>query len=66
MGAGHGGEMIAGLGGLVMVLIWLLLVGGWIIGAIVFLVAIWRWMRAHERVADGVQEMVEVLRTRGQ
>lgn len=54
----------AGFGGLVVFLIGLLVFAGGIAGAVIFLVAMWRWMRAHERVAERLGEIAEALRTR--
>jgi hypothetical protein len=40
-------------------LIWLLFVIGAIIGWIVFLVAVWRGMRAHESIAESMRRISE-------
>ena len=40
-------------------LIWLLFAIGAIVGWIIFLVAIWRGMKAHESIADSVRKIAE-------
>jgi len=45
----------------IVVLVWL----ACIVGYVVFLVAVWRGMKAHESIADSLREVVGVLRTRG-
>jgi len=47
------------LAGGIFFLIWLLLMGGMIVGWIVFLIAIWRGMRAHESIAESLRRMAE-------
>jgi hypothetical protein len=51
----------AGMGLLqgVMFLLWLLMTGGMIVGCIVFLVAAWRAMKAHESVAESLRRIAE-------
>ncbi len=39
----------------------ILLLGGATVCTVVFLVAMWRWMRAHEKVAQNLDNLVEVL-----
>lgn len=51
------------VGGLVFILLWFVILAGSAATA-VFLVAMWRWMRAHERVAERLGEIAEVLRSR--
>ena len=40
-------------------LIWLAIVGGMIIGWIIFLVAVWRGMKAHESIARSVERIAD-------
>jgi hypothetical protein len=54
----------AGFGGLIVFLLGLFVFAGGIAGSIVFLVAMWRWMRAHERVAERLGEIAEALQAR--
>jgi biopolymer transport protein ExbB/TolQ len=61
-----GGNMGMGIGGAIFFLFWLFLMLGGLVGWIIFLVAIWRWMRAHERLSDSVGEVVDILRQRGE
>lgn len=46
------------LGGIVFFVIWLLLMLGIIAGWIIFLVAVWRGMKAHESIAESVKTLV--------
>ena len=55
MGGGMGGAA-AGAGALFFV-IWFLLMIGMIVGWIIFLVAIWRAMRAHESIAESMRHV---------
>lgn len=45
--------------GPVSFLIWLLFFIGAIVGWIVFLVAVWRGMKAHESIAESVKKIAE-------
>ena len=51
------------LGG-VFFLIWLLMMGGMIVGYVVALVALWRAMKAHESIAMTAREALDLLRPR--
>jgi hypothetical protein len=44
-------------------LIWLLSVIAIIIGYVVFLVAVWRGMKAHEAIAETLKEITEHLKS---
>jgi uncharacterized membrane protein len=55
------GEMA---GGVVFLLVWLVMMGGVVVGWIIFLVAAWRLMRAHENLAQRVEELADALRSR--
>ena len=46
----------AAVGGLFLI-IWLLMMGGMILGYILFLIALWRGMKAHESVARSLQQI---------
>lgn len=48
------------IGGL-MLLFWLVMMGGMVIGYIIFLVAIWRGMRAHEEIARALNKLLQRL-----
>jgi hypothetical protein len=45
------------MGGIIFFVIWLLLMLGIISGWIIFLVAIWRGMKAHESIAESMKEL---------
>ena len=46
----------AAVGGLFFI-IWLLMMGGMILGFILFLIALWRGMKAHESVARSLKQI---------
>jgi len=52
---------MGGIEGIILVLLWLGFAAGGVIGWVIFLVAVWRTMRAHESIADSVKEAVEIL-----
>ncbi len=54
------GSLAVGLFGL----IWIVFVVGWIVAVVVFLVAAWRAMKAHERLADSAKEALDLLRSK--
>jgi len=43
------------LGGIIFFVIWLILMLGIITGWIIFLIAIWRGMKAHETIAESMK-----------
>ena len=43
--------------GLLFFFFWLLMMGGMVVGYIIFLVAVWRGMRAHEEIARTLKEI---------
>ena len=45
-------------------MIWLLMMGGMIVGYVVALVALWRAMKAHESIAMTAREALDLLRPR--
>ena len=45
-------------GGLFFI-VWLLMMGGMIVGWVIFLMAMWRGMKAHESVAQSLQRIAE-------
>lgn len=45
-------------------LIWLLFFAGWLGVIVVFLVAVWRAMKAHESMAASAKEAVDLLRSK--
>ena len=46
------------LGGIIFFVIWLILMLGVITGWIIFLIAVWRGMKAHESIAESMTTMV--------
>lgn len=51
---------------LLFVLFWLLVIAGGVISITVFLIIAWRWMRAHEKVAQSLKNLVDVLQQNDQ
>jgi hypothetical protein len=49
---------MAAMGGL-FILIWLVLMAGMMAGWVLFLVAAWRGMKAHESIAASLQKIAE-------
>ncbi len=47
-----------------LMLVWLAFIVGWIVAVVVFLVAAWRTMKAHESLADSAKEALDLLRPR--
>jgi hypothetical protein len=47
------------IGGVVFFLLWLLMMSGMIGGWIIFLVAAWRGMKAHESVAESLRRIAD-------
>ena len=58
------GLRMGGIGGMILVLLWLGFAAGGIIGWVVFLVAVWRTMRAHESIADSAREVISILNSK--
>jgi len=54
----------ATIGTSIFFVIWLVMVLGGFAGCIVFLVAVWRLMRAHESLSQRVGGLVDALRSR--
>ena len=52
----------SGIGGMFFFIIWLLMMGGMIIGWIIALITLWRGMRAHESIADTMKDIANNLR----
>lgn len=52
MGPSGPGSLAGGL----FFVIWLLMMGGMIVGWIIFLIALWRGMKAHESIAENLKE----------
>jgi hypothetical protein len=48
---------LPGAGGAILVLLWLLMSGAFVVGYIVMLVALWRAMKAHESIAQAVTQI---------
>lgn len=55
---------IGGIGGIVLMLLWFFIGVAGLTATTIFLVAMWRWMRAHETVAERLGEIAEVFRSR--
>ena len=49
----------------VMMVLWLLMMAPIVIGWIIFLIACWRGMKAHERIADTLNALAQNLPSRG-
>ena len=47
------------LGGAIFFIIWLLMMGAMIVGWIIFLVAIWRGMKAHESISESLKQIAK-------
>jgi len=45
----------------VFFVLWLLLMAGFVVGWIIFLVALWRGMKAHERIASALDILAQRL-----
>ena len=52
------GQMAPALGGIFFIL-WLIMMIGVVAGWVIFLVAIWRGMKAHESVAESLQQIAQ-------
>jgi uncharacterized membrane protein len=50
--------------GAAFVLVWLVFIGAWVAGCIIFLVATWRMMRAHESLAESARIATEIMETK--
>ena len=53
------GPSIGGVIPLILVLVYLLMIGGMIAGWVVLVVAAWRGMKAHESVAESLRELAD-------
>ena len=49
-----GGALFSGL---LFFFFWIAMMGGMAVGYIIFLVALWRAMRAHEEIAEALKEL---------
>ncbi|HIE10775.1 MAG TPA: hypothetical protein EYP62_04120 [Kiritimatiellae bacterium] len=49
--------------GLIFLFFWIAMMGGMAVGYIIFLVALWRTMRAHEQIARTLKELSSRLST---
>jgi len=47
------------VGGAIFFLIWFLMMGGMIVGWIIFLIAIWKATKAHESIAQSLQQIAQ-------
>jgi len=56
----EGAAMPPGVG-VIIGIIWLLLLGGMIVGYVIMLISWWRAMRAHEKIADKLNEIADKL-----
>jgi len=55
---GYGAEAANPAVFVLMGIIWFIFLIGWIISVIIFLIAAWRLMRAHESLAESVKALV--------
>ena len=55
---------MGGMFGIVFGVIWFVLMVGMVAGWIIFLVALWRMMRAHEYLARSAQDIADGLHNR--
>ena len=54
------GQTDAGFSGAaIFFLIWFLMMGGMIVGWIIFLIAIWKAMKAHQSIAQTLQQIAQ-------
>ena len=58
------GDLGAGMFGGIMMLVMVIFYVGTIVGWVFFIVAAWRLMRAHERVAGILREIAQGLRSK--
>jgi len=58
-GPGAMSHMAGGVGVIFFVLIWLLIMGTMIVAGIIFLIAVWRGMKAHESIADSLRRIAD-------
>ena len=47
------------VGGAIFFIIWFLMMGGIIVGWLIFLIAIWKGMKAHESIAQSLQQIAQ-------
>jgi hypothetical protein len=50
--------------GLIFVGIWLLMMGGMLVGYIILLIAVWRAMKAHESISETLKEIAAAYRAK--
>ena len=55
---------VPGITEVVLLLVWLGFAAAGIVGWVVFLVAVWRTMRAHESIADSAREVISILNSK--
>ena len=47
--------------GLILGMVWLLFMGSMLVGYVIMLIVWWRAMKAHEKIADKLNEIAEKL-----
>ena len=60
-----GEQAIPAIGGALFFILWLLMMGGMVFGWIIFLIAAWRAMRAHETIADTLRYIASNISLKG-
>jgi len=57
---GMGGAFL----GVIFIILWVILMGGMVIGYIFMLVALWRASKAHQAIAESVKEIAAHLKSK--
>jgi uncharacterized membrane protein YciS (DUF1049 family) len=57
------GAMPPGVGAIIGI-IWLLFMGGMIVGYVIMLIVWWRAMKAHEKIADKLNQIADKLQAK--
>ena len=47
------------VGGAIFIIIWFMMMAGVIVGWLIFLIAIWKGMRAHESIAQSLKQIAQ-------
>ncbi len=50
--------------GLILGIVWFLFMGGMIVGYVIMLIAWWRAMKAHEKIADKLNQIADKLQAK--
>jgi len=57
----HGEAWGAGVAGIFVFFIWFVMMSGMVVGWILFLIAIWRGMKAHESIANSAAYIAQKM-----